>query len=486
MKNDLTRSLAVTGILVAALCGSETAYAQDYESDPGFIQAVHLFELWADAQRDYEQIPGVSVGIVHDQEMAWSGGFGYAHLDREEPTTAETIHSICSISKLFTSISVMQLRDEGKLRLDDPVETHLPWFDIQETHPELGPITIEGILTHSAGLPREANWPYWSAPDYIFPTKEQIVERLSGQETLYPAREYFQYSNLGMSLAGQIVESTSGVPYAEYVAENVLGPLALQHTSPEMPEQHRGNLLATGYSGRNRQGERVETPFFQARGVAPAAGYASNVNDLGRFASWQFRLLETGEGGVLERNTLREMQRIHWSDFNTTWGLGFSVSQRDGKVFVGHGGSCPGYRTTLTLQRDEKLAAIAMINASGENPSLFANAVYNVIGAAITDAIESPGKTEPADPALAMYTGTYTGGFGGETAVIPWDGGLATVRFPTDDPMNSLTRLRHIEGHTFRRIRDDDELAEALTFEVNEDGEVVRMWRNGQFSPKVR
>lgn len=486
MKISIVRFLVFLGVLSFSPWSGSSVSGQEYKADPGFVQAVHLFELWADAQRDYGQIPGISVGIVHDQEMAWSGGYGYAHMDREIPTTPETIHSICSISKLFTSISILRLRDEGKLRLDDPVERHLAWFDIQQTNPELGPITIEGILTHSAGLPREADWPYWSAPDYIFPTKEQIVERLSGQETLYPAREYFQYSNLGMSLAGQIVESASGVGYAQYVTENILAPLGLEHTSPEMPEHHRGNLLATGYSGRNRQGERSQTPFFQARGVAPAAGYASNVIDLGRFASWQFRLLETGEGGILDRNTLREMQRIHWSDFNTTWGLGFSVSQRDGKVFVGHGGSCPGYRTTLSLQRDEKLASVAMINASSENPSLFANAVYDVIGAAITAAIESPGETEPADPALAMYTGSYTGGFGGETAVIPWDGGLATVRFPTENPLNSLTRLEHVGNHTFRRIRDDDELAEELRFEVDADGQVVQMWRNGQFSPKVR
>ena len=486
MMSSIARfSIVVFALSCASLSGS-LASAQEYKSDPGFVQAVNLFELWADAQRAYGQIPGVSVGIVHDQDMAWSGGFGYAHMDRETPTTPETIHSICSISKLFTSIAVMQLRDTGKLRLDDAAELHLPWFDIQRTHPEFGPVTVEGILTHSSGLPRESDFPYWSAPDHVFPTSEQIIEGLSEQETLYPASEYYQYSNLGMSLAGQIVESASGISYAQYVTENILEQLGLEHTSPEMPERHRGNLLATGYSAQNRQGERIETPFFQARGVASAAGYASNVNDLGRFASWQFRLLETGEGGVLDRNTLREMQRVHWTDFSSARGLGFSVSQRDEKTFVGHGGSCPGYRTTLTLQLDEKLAAIAMINASGENPSLFANAAYDVIGAAIVSALESPGKTKPADPTLAMYTGTYTSGYGGETEVIPWDGSLATVSFPTENPLRSLSKLEHVGEHTFRRIRDDGELAEAVTFEVDADGSVVRMWRNSQHRPKVR
>jgi CubicO group peptidase (beta-lactamase class C family) len=486
MKSSIVRYTIVVSALLTATGSGFAVSAQEYKSDPGFVQAVHLFELWADAQRAYGQIPGVSVGIVHDQVMAWSGGFGYAHLDSETPTTPETIHSICSISKLFTSIAVMQLRDAGKLRLDDAVDSHLPWIDIKRTHPEFGPITVEGILTHSSGLPRESDFPYWSAPDHVFPTSEQIIERLSGQETLYPASQYYQYSNLGMSLAGLIVESASGASYAQYVSEHILEPLGLKFTSPEMPEHHRGNLLATGYSGRNRQGERIETPFFQARGVASAAGYASNVNDLGRFASWQFRLLETGEGGVLDRNTLREMQRVHWTDFNSARGLGFSVSQREGKTFVGHGGSCPGYRTTLTLQLDEKLAAIAMINARGENPSLFARAVYDVIGVAILEAIESPRSKKQADPALARYTGIYTSGYGGETAVIPWDGSLATVSFPTENPLQSLSKLEHVGEHTFRRIRDDGELAEAVTFEVGADGQVVRMWRNSQHRPKVR
>jgi hypothetical protein len=140
----------------------------------------------------------------------------------------------------------------------------------------------------------------------------------------------------------------------------------------------------------------------------------------------------------------------------------------------------------LTLQLDEKLAAIAMINARDENPSLFARTAYDVIGAAIISAIESPGDTKAADPVLARYTGIYTSGYGGETAVIPWDGSLATVSLPTENPLRSLSKLEYVGEHTFRRIRNDGELAEAVMFEVDADGQVVRMWRNSQHRPKVR
>ena len=128
----------------------------------------------------------------------------------------------------------MQLRDEGLLRLDDPIADHLPWFTIQDSHPETGAIDLQGVLTHSAGLPRESDHPYWTGPEYPFPTSEQIIDRISDQEELYPADTYYQYSNLGLTLAGEVVAAISGQPYAEYVQEHILDPLGLDSTSPEI------------------------------------------------------------------------------------------------------------------------------------------------------------------------------------------------------------------------------------------------------------
>ena len=86
----------------------------------------------------------------------------------------------------------MQLRDAGRLRLDDRVADHLDWLDIQDRHPDGEPITVRGLLTHAAGLPRESDFPYWTDPDFPFPTREQLRARLGDQETLYPASRYFQ------------------------------------------------------------------------------------------------------------------------------------------------------------------------------------------------------------------------------------------------------------------------------------------------------
>src|SRR5690606_20535280 len=145
----------------------------------------------------YDRLPGISAGIVHDQQLIWSNGYGMADVKVKTPATPATVYSICSISKLFTSIAIMQLYEEGKLRLDDTVSRILPGFTIQQAFRESGPVTIRSLLTHSSGLPRESDYPYWTGPGFRFPTISEVNSKLSEQQTLYPASSMFQYSNLG-------------------------------------------------------------------------------------------------------------------------------------------------------------------------------------------------------------------------------------------------------------------------------------------------
>ena len=484
MKKTFACSLAL--LLVAPLLARAQSGSTEIADDPRVATVLELIELWVDAQVDYEDIPGVSMGVVYDQDLIWSKGFGYAHVEGEVAAAPDTIYSICSISKLFTSIGVMQLRDEGLLRLDDAIAGHLPWFTIQDSHPGTGNIDLQGVLTHSAGLPRESDHPYWTGPAYPFPVRDQIIDRIANQEELYPADTYYQYSNLGLTLAGEVVAAVSGQPYAEYVQEHVLDPLGLDSTSPDIPEEHRGGRLATPYSMAGRDGQRTAIDFYQVRGIAPAAGYASTVEDLGRFASWQFRLLEEGGVEVLHATTLREMQRVHFvsETFSTYRGLGFGVSRRDGKTFVGHGGSCPGYRTNLSMSNEDKIAVIFMTNGGDVSPGSYTSAVFDLVAPVIEQAIDSPGEAEPPDPELEKYVGRYDRPLGGETHVLIKDGKLATVSFPTNNPR--LTMFEHVGEHTFQRIRDDGELGETTTFELGPDGEVTRMVRNTNYSIRVR
>ena len=473
--------------LAIALAASN-ASANDVKDDPRVQTALGLLEVWAEAEMAYSDIPAVSMAVVHDQDLLWTHGFGFADRERKAEASADTLYSICSISKLFTSIGVLQLRDLGKLELDDPVSQHLPWFDIQETSADAPPVTVRGILTHSAGLPRETDHSYWTYPEYSFPTREEIIDRLSEQKTLYPEGRYFRYSNLGLTLAGEIVAQVSGESYDAYSRRHILDPLDLSDTSTEIPVEHRGGRLAMGYGGKRREGGRESLTFLQIKGVSPAAGYASTVVDLAKFASWQFRLLDNGGEEVLKASTLREMQRVHWMDpdWKTSWGLGFSVARRDDKTFVGHGGSCPGFRSDLLLQANEKFAAVSMANASDADASTFTRNAYRIVAPALAEAEAAPDKAKAPDPSLARYVGTYRSGWGGEIAVLPWKDGLAMLFLPTESPMDALQTLKSAGENRFRRVRKDDgELAEEVVFTV-ENGEVTRFTQHNNHYPRVR
>ncbi|MFZ2053833.1 MAG: serine hydrolase domain-containing protein [Candidatus Aminicenantales bacterium] len=474
-------------VLFLTLCATSGPAADKVASDYRVKTALEAARIWLEAQRAYDRIPGVSAAIVHDQQVLWSGGYGHADLAKESPAAADTIYSICSISKLFTSIAVMQLRDAGKLRLDDPLKKHLPWFKIQETAPEGPEITIEGLLTHASGLPRESEYPYWTAPDYVFPTREQVKEKIASQQTLYPAETHFQYSNLGITLAGEVVSAVSAEPFDQYVKSHILAPLGMSNTTPEIPADQKGSRLATGYSILTRDGEPKAMPFFQVRGIAPAAGFASTAEDLARFASWQFRLLEKGGTEILSANTLREMYRIHWvePDFETTWGLGFSVWRRGAKIFVGHGGSCPGFRTAVLFRPEEKVAAIFLSNAHEAASEALAQCLYDLVAPAIKDSIKNPAAAKKPDAGLNKYLGTYSA-WSGELAVIIWENSLAAMDLPTMNPLKSITKLKKTGKHTFRRIRDDEELGEEIVFEMGPDGRAARLKWYSNYYPRVR
>ena len=456
--------------------------------DPRVAAALELARTWIEAQRAYDQLPGVSVAIVEDQRVLWSGGFGYSDIAARRPATADTLYSICSISKLFTSVAVMQQRDAGRLHLEDPVAKHLSWYRLRKGEGE-GDVTIEGLLTHASGLPRESDYPYWSAPDFRFPTHDEIVERIHSQSALYTPETRFQYSNLGLTLAGEIVAATSGMPYADYVRKNILEPLGLRNTTPEMPEAERGKRLATAYSALDREGQRKVVPFFQARGIAPAAGFASNAEDLARFAEWQLRLLQKGGSEVLKATTLREMQRVHWAepDFKTLWGLGFGIQHEGKKTYVGHGGSCPGYRTQLMISPSDQAAAVFMTNAQGVPAGKWTKNILEIVGPALSDARKNPGKAKAPDPALRRYTGTYDSQpWDGEIAVVPWEDGLAMLGLPTSDPMEDLQKLKPSGEHRFRVVHKDETLGEEVLFEMGPDGRAARFIHHSNISPRIR
>ncbi len=493
----MMKRCAVWVIAVLALAAVPGWSAEDTPSDPAASvevqQALRLFEAWADADVAYGKIPGVSVGLVVDRKLVWAKGLGYADLTAHRPATPETIYGICSISKLFTSIAVMQERDAGKLRLDDPVSRYLPYVALPPAGNDVAVLTIDSLLTHSSGLPREAAAPYWTGPGFTFPTQEEIVAGLRGQKMLYPPERHYQYSNLGLTLAGEIVEKVSGEAYRAYVEDAILKPLGLPHTTPYLPGSERGKLLATGYGRLTREGTRDVMPFYDARGITPATGFASNVDDLAAFVAWQFRLLDGENAGVLKASTLRDMQRPHWVDsdwdMGTTRGLGFGIYRHGDDTLVGHTGECPGYFTTIRMDLRRRVGAVVLTNGMDTAPEKIARQLLDVVRPALADAkaAEKAGRSpQPPDADLERYAGLYRSAWG-ETVVVPWKEGLAAVGVPTDDLAGDLVELKPTGPQTFRRIREDgDDLGEEIRFESGADGTIVRMKWFENYSEKVR
>lgn len=473
-------SLRIVATIIASIILTTSAQAQVSPPDPrasrtqALAEGLRLVDAWLDAVRAYNHLPALSAAVQVGDDPVWAKGYGVIDPAGKVPATSRTIYSICSISKLFTSVAVMQQFEAGRVRLDEPLTTYLPWAKLKPVESDSLPITLRAMLTHSAGLPRESDLPYWTGPDFVFPTREQLRETLASQPPLYPVSRYFQYSNLGLTLVGETVEAVSGEPYAAYAQAHILGPLGLSDTHPFMPMPLYGKRLAAGFGPLRRDGTRELLKPFDARAIAPAAGYTSTVEDLARFAAWQFRLLRTEKPEILRASTLREMQRVQFvdPDWKTSWGLGFSIDRVDKHTFVGHGGSCPGYQSALMLEPASQTAVVVMDNAA-ENPSSYATGVFAILARRAEFRFKDPPPSPGVD--LEAYVGRYSSTpWRSEGVMVPWGGGLAYLSLPTANPADGIQVLKPKGGDVFRRVRDDGSEAEDFRFERNAAGKVVR------------
>jgi hypothetical protein len=157
-----------------------------------------------------------------------------------------------------------------------------------------------------------------------------------------------------------------------------------------------------------------------------------------------------------------------------------------GVSFVGHDGSCPGYRTALLMQPKDKVATIFLTNTMVDATD-YAEAMYEIVGPALIATAKDTGTVKPADLALTTYAGTYgSQPWGSEAAIVPWEDGLAIVRLPSRNPMEGMTKLKKTGEHTFKRVRADGELMESYVFTMGPDGKATRYTVHGNHSPRLR
>ena len=435
--------------------------------------AIEILDNWTALRCRARQLPGLALGIVHAGDLLWGRAYGQADLAAGAPVTLDTRFRIASITKTFTATAILQLRDAGALRLDDPVSDHLDWFDLR--YQDAPPITIRNLLTHTAGLPRDSAGPMWTecrAPgwgEFVADTRARALTR--------PPYAKFAYSNLGYSLLGGIIAAASGRSWADYLQTQVLDPLGMSETRP-LPEAD-DPLLATGYSKAKDGAGRDALPFWLMKGFEASANFASSVNDLVKYAAFHLGLRGAD---VLSPHTLTDMHRVHWLDDNWQggYGLGLGLHRIKDWVISGHGGGYPGYLTAFTLCREHNAGVIVLTNALGSDPHEVVEQAYKLV---LPELIKATADEEAEAPAeWRKYTGVYESDWDRQQVVIR--GGVlqivnleyidapATTLEPTDEP------------HVFT-LQQAGQSNEMLRFELDAAGEVTRMWERNEYSLRL-
>ena len=274
------------------------------EAPPSLADVVAKIDENIEKNRVKQKIVGMSVVIVHDQDVLLAKGYGYADLASKTPANAQTVYRVGSITKVFTALAVMQLRDAGKLNLDDPIEKYLPEFKIKSRFPDARPVTFRQVASHYSGLPREAPLSYTYQDVTVFPRTEELIASLANTELIGPADTKFQYSNLGFNILGLAVERIAHEPYADYVTKHILQPLGMKQSGFAVTEELKKSL-ATGYKAADKSDQHATAPYG-AYGQASGMLYSS-VADMAEFLKLQFRQGPTGGKQVLGSSALREM-----------------------------------------------------------------------------------------------------------------------------------------------------------------------------------
>ena len=411
--------------------------------------------------------PAVSAGVIRGGALVWSTHIGSARLDHVSAGSAgsagsvatdDTQYMIGSITKTFTAVLIMALRDAGRLSLDDRLEMYLP----QTRH---GAVTIRQMLAHASGLQREPVGRIWESLEA--PDRERLLRELEDAEQVLPAHFAFHYSNLAFALLGQIVERLEGRDWSDVVTERILAPLEMRNTALIPNDASR----ALGYQVHPHTGVATLEPMFDLKATAPLGGLWSTVADLARYAAFVADPMDA----ILAPDSMDEMCRplimTDLESWTQAYGLGYDLQRIGERVLVGHGGSMPGFLAGLRVRRQDGVGAVVFANSTaGAEPVALAGQLVN-------DVLDAEPSWTPAwipsqpQPDLDGILGSWW--TEGEEIVFEVRDNVLWSRVPGRLP-SADTRFLAVDGGRFRAVAGR-ERGELLEITRSNGGLVERM-----------
>lgn len=429
-----------------------------------------LDQLVAQAQAS-GRVPCVAAAVVRDGVLAHVGGAGTI-LGREADgaSVADVQFRIGSITKTMTAVLLMQLRDEGQLALDDLLYRHLPGTPVGSA------ITLRQLLAHASGLQREPDGEWWERADGG--DLDKLLADLTPDKLSLAPHHGYHYSNLAYGLLGAVLQKVTGQPWADLLQQRILGPLGMTRTT-----YHPAPAYAPGFVVHPWLDTLREEPCTDTGAMAPAGQLWSTPADLAKWAAFLADPDRTPGGsdksspatGILAPSTLREMcAPVVMSDLDT-WtgghGLGLELYRRGERVYIGHGGSMPGYLSALVVHRPSRTGVVVYANAYTMT-GLGLGPLADRMMATVLDT--EPSRIEPWRPAA--------GEPGGEVLELLgrwwWMGREYELRHDDGDlVMHSLTRQRT----PVRLRREAQDVWRGMSGE--NDGEVMKVLRGDDGTP---
>jgi CubicO group peptidase (beta-lactamase class C family) len=418
--------------------------------------AARLERLVRQAQRE-RRAPSISAAVLRDGELIYETAVGVADVAADLEATPGTQYRIGSITKTFTAAAIMQLRDAGKLDLEDTLDRHVEGA----AHTP----TIRRLLSHASGLQRETQDDSWLTLRFAPP--DELLETLAEAELVLPSGARFHYSNLAFALLGIVVERVSGLPYQDYVRERLFDPVGLTRVSFEPEPPAAKGYLAQPYADGVWDTIGVETGAWASAGQLWAT--AADICRWGAF-------LADPDESVLAPASAEEMRTVQAIADHERWlsgyGLGLGLYRDGDRILAGHGGSMPGFIATLGFSATERVAAVALTNESEADISELGVALLGTTVEEWPVAPETWRIGEPPPDDVVPLLGIWF--MEAARVVFRWREGKLEARFDgTPDWRPSSVYERETDDRW--RTVSGPEHGEALRIVRAEDGSVERM-----------